>query len=301
MLFRSRYPDTDSTALMTSIAAAYGLKKENVVCGVGSDELIDCISSSTLEPGEKVLMPDPSFSMYAQFTQLNDGELIRVPLTEEFGYDVAALERVIMRMQPKVILLCNPNNPTGSILQRAEIERLLKCAKGLVVVDEAYGEFTQQAISAIPLINDYSNLIVLKTFSKAYALAGTRVGYALAGKGLIDLINTVKPPYNLNMLSQVAATWAMAHREHFLEQAQKMQKNREALVTGLQALGLAPYPSEANFVWLKLPEGTFEALKVQQIYIRQMKAFGEVYHRISVGTTKEQEILLDALSELVRQ
>lgn len=294
-----RYPDTDSIKLKTAIAKAYGVKVENVVCGVGSDEILDCILSSTIEPDDKVLIPTPSFSMYGQFTLLNSGKGIEVPLKEDFSYDVEALERTILQEQPKVIFLCNPNNPTGCLLKRAEIERLLKVAEGLVVVDEAYEDFASQSISVTPLIDTYENLMVLRTFSKAYALAGARVGYGLASEPVIRLIETVMVPYNLSVFSQLAATWCMEHREIFLENAKKIVGQRELLMQGLQLLGCKTYPSEANFIWCELKEGTFEALCAQQIYIRRLTVREKPYYRITIGTPAENRRLLEALGAIL--
>ena len=199
-LLVNRYPDTDSLELIRALAKVYDVKPSNIVCGVGSDELIDCVLGSTLEADDKVLMPYPSFSMYSQFTQLDSGQIIKVPLSLDFTYDVEAIKEVVQREQPKVIFLCNSNNPTGCILTREEIRSILEVANGLVVVDEAYEEFSSQEISMIPDINAYDNLMILKTFSKAYALAGARLGYGIASEAVIDLINTVRPPYNLSLI-----------------------------------------------------------------------------------------------------
>lgn len=297
-LLVNRYPDTDSLELIRALAKTYDVKPANIVCGVGSDELIDCVLGSTLEEGDKVLMPYPSFSMYSQFTQLNSGQIIKVPLNLDFTYDVEAIKEVIQREQPKVIFLCNPNNPTGCILTRSEIRSILELANGLVVVDEAYEEFSSQEISMIPDINAYDNLMILKTFSKAYALAGARLGYGIASEEVIDLINTVRPPYNINIFSQAIGTWAIEHRHDFLENARRIVENRKSLEQGLKELGLNPYPSEANFVWLTLPEGVFKALQEKQIYIRQMKVDDSTYYRINAGTPEENNKLLEAISAM---
>lgn len=297
-LLVNRYPDTDNTKLIEAIAKTYGVGTRNVICGVGSDELIDCILSSTIEADDKVLIPYPSFSMYGQFTLLNSGRGIEVPLKEDFSYDVDALEKVILKEQPKVVFLCNPNNPTGCILRRNEIERLLQAAKGLVVVDEAYEDFASEDISSINLIHKYQNLIVLRTFSKAYALAGARVGYGIACEEVIDLIGTVIVPYNLSVFSQLAATWCIEHRPIFLENAKKIMSERGTLDAGLQALGYKTYPSEANFIWCELEESVFEALKEQAIYIRKMTVRGKVYFRVTIGTPEENKALLAALKAL---
>ena len=297
-LLVNRYPDTDSSKLMQAIATAYHVNPQNVVCGVGSDELIDCILASILNEDDKVLIPYPSFSMYAQFTLLNCGMGIKVPLKEDFTYDVDAMKAVIEKDQPKIVFICNPNNPTGCVMAQKDIEEILKLSKGLVIVDEAYEDFASEDISVIPLINKYDNLIILRTFSKAYALAGARVGYAIACEELVDLINAVKVPYNLNMFSQMVATWAIEHKDIFKANAKKIMSQRDTMDAGLKALGLKTYPSEANFIWTELPEGYFEALKSQAIYIRQMAVKEKNYYRITIGTPEENAKLLQALKEL---
>lgn len=299
-LLVNRYPDTDSLELASALAKAYGVKQTNIVCGVGSDELIDCVLGSTLEAGEKVLMPYPSFSMYGQFTLLNSGQLIKVPLKADFTYDVAAIQEAIQKEQPKVVFLCNPNNPTGCIFTREEIQGILEVTRGLVVVDEAYAEFCEKDISMIAYVNDYPNLIVLKTFSKAYALAGARLGYGIGSEEVMSLIHTVRPPYNVNIFSQVIGTWAIEHRDLFLENAKRIVENRKYLEQGLKKLGLNPYPSEANFVWLTLPEGIFEALEERHIYIRKMKVDTSTYYRINAGTLEENDKLLEVLKEQLK-
>lgn len=294
-----RYPDTDSLKLGSAIAKHFNVETENVVCGVGSDELIDCILSSTIEDQDKVMMPYPSFSMYAQFSVLNSASLIKVPLNADFTYNIEAFIEAVQKEQPKVIFICNPNNPTGCVMVKEEIKRILEVAEGLVVVDEAYAEFDDCKESAIPFINEYSNLVVLKTFSKAYALAGARVGYGIACREVIDLINTVRVPYNLSIFSQEAALWAIKNVGQYTENIKKIIDERGVLEAGLKALGIKTYPSHANFIWCELPEGIFEALAAKQIYIRKMQVNDQDYYRITVGTPEENQILLKALSTIL--
>ena len=297
-LLVNRYPDTDSTSLMKAIAKAYDVEAKNVVCGVGSDEIIDCILASVLEEDDKVLIPYPSFSMYSQFTILNSGYGLKVPLKQDFSYDFEKIKETILMHQPKVVFICNPNNPTGCILSKNQIEEILEASQGLVIVDEAYEDFSSQEISVISLIKKYHHLVVLRTFSKAYALAGARVGYAIACEELIDLINTVKVPYNLNMFSQLVATWAIERGEIFKANAHQIIAERKTLEEGLKALGFKTYPSEANFIWTELPDRLFDSLVERKIYIRKIAVEDRNYYRITIGTPKENEILLSALKEM---
>ena len=167
---------------------------EQVVVGVGSDQLIDCILRATLEVGDKVLCPDPSFSMYGLTVKNNDGVCILLPLEEDFSYPVEKWLETVEKEQPKVLFICNPNNPTGGCMAVADVKKILEVAKGLVIVDEAYMEFSDK--SMVSAVKDYDNLLVLRTFSKAYGLAGARVGYGIGNKAIIDAICRIKPPYN---------------------------------------------------------------------------------------------------------
>ncbi|MDF2593691.1 MAG: hisC [Clostridia bacterium] len=294
----SRYPDTDSMDLVNAIAKAYEVAAENVVCGVGSDELIDCILRSTIEAGDYVLAPNPSFSMYPQFTVINSGKLIQVPLNKDFSYDVEGIIQAIKTYNPKVVFLCNPNNPTGSLLTFEEIKYITELSKGLVVVDEAYGEFCD--VTALPLIKTYNNIVILKTFSKAYALAGARVGYGIADKEVIDLINTVRVPYNLNIFSQEAATWAIQNRAVFEPIIKNIIDQRAFLYHELEKLGLTVYPSYTNFIWMEMPENIYLALEKACIYIRKMKYDNKPYYRITVGTSEENEALLEVITKYLK-
>lgn len=297
-LFINRYPDTDALKLIHAISECYKVSPKNITCGVGSDELIDCILLSMLEEDDKVLIPYPSFSMYSEYVFLNSGIAIKVPLNLEFGYDVERMKQVIQREQPKVIFICNPNNPTGCIMTREDIKSILEISQGVVVVDEAYEDFTNQPITMIPDINHYPNLIVLRTFSKAYALAGARVGYALANEALIKVINTVKSPYNLNVFSQCIATWAIQNKELFKANAKRIIEQRSYIEQGIQELGYKIYPSEANFIWTELPDAYYEQLIERKIYIRKIALDHKNYYRITVGTPEENEIFLNALREI---
>lgn len=294
----NRYPDTDSTKLIKAISKVYKVCEKNVVCGVGADEIIDYILASVIEEGDDVLIPYPSFSMYTQFTILNGGNIIKVPLKEDFSYDVESIKKKIIENKPKVVFICNPNNPTGCIMEKKDIEDIVKLSKGVVVVDEAYADFSNKDISVISLVNKYTNLIVVRTFSKAYALAGARVGYAITNEELIDVINTVRRPYNLNVFSQEIATWAIKNYQIFKENAKKIILQRDVLREELMSLGFKVYPSETNFLLVELPDIYFDLLKERKIYIRKISVNEKNYYRITIGTPKENKILIQALKEI---
>jgi histidinol-phosphate aminotransferase len=291
-----RYPDTDSTALLEKLASIYEVATQNVVCGVGSDQLIDCLLRAVLEEGDKVLCPDPSFSMYKLTTKINGGTYVPLPLEEDFSYSTEAYIEAIKTHQPKVTFICNPNNPTGSYLSQQHIRTIADLGIGIVVIDEAYGEFAKE--SAASLVKEYDNLVVLKTFSKAYALAGARIGYGIGSPAVIDAICRVKPPYNVNVFSQEAALLVLEHQALFDESIQKLCQNRESLYEGLKELGLGVYPSLANFLWVESELALDALLEKEEIYIRKLAYNGKPYYRITVGTEEENKTLLEKLRAL---
>ncbi len=294
----SLYPDTNSVALCEAIAKVYEVPTDWVVMGVGSDQLIDYLLRAVLNEGDKALAPGPSFSMYKQSTSINGGELIEVPLTEDFSYDVEAFIAAIQKEAPRILFICNPNNPTGCALTQEELERIIKSTSGLVIIDEAYGEFLGE--TAIPLVKKYDHLVVLKTFSKAYSLAGARVGYGVAQAELIDMINKIRPPFNLNVFAQEAALWVINHREAFKASIEAIVEERERLSEALRELGLKVYPSKANFLWIETPLALDDILAKEDIIIKKMGYHGKPYYRMSVGTMEENSFLLKVLEKEVR-
>lgn len=286
----NRYPDSDTTLLCQAIADAYHVPVGYIVCGVGSDQLIDCLLRSVLEQGDLVMAPTPSFSMYALTTQINGGTFIGIPLTEGFQYDFENLYKKVMAHQPRVTFICNPNNPTGCVLDLAYIEALLQVSEGIVVVDEAYIEFGGE--TACSLVKRYDNLLVLRTLSKAYGLAGARVGYGIGNPHIIEAILTIKPPYHLNQFSQEIATWVINHKEAYSSLIHKIKQERERLYDTLKALGYAVYPSQANFIWMRADGGLKEQLEQQGIFIKQFPIQEDMYYRISIGTETENNALL---------
>ena len=291
------YPDTESTRLRGALAKYYGLEAQNVLCGVGSDQIIDCLMRSTLEVGEAILVPTPSFSMYKLTAKINHGISIEVPLKEDFSYDVDQIEAVMLEQKPKLTILCNPNNPTGSVISLEDIERLAKNEVGLLVVDEAYQEFGGE--SAVKLLSKYPRLIVLRTFSKAFALAGSRVGYALGHKEVIEMINKVKPPYNLNCFSLEMATWVIEHEDLFRPMINQIIASREDFMQYLTKASYTVYPSATNFIWAKGPYALDTLLKDEQIYIKRFMYKDELYYRISIGTKSEMEQVKKRLEQIM--
>ncbi|MBC7958240.1 MAG: histidinol-phosphate transaminase [Vallitaleaceae bacterium] len=294
----TRYPDSDNLKLRQKIAEVFNVSDTQVTCGVGSDQLIECIIKAFIEPGECVLVPNPSFSMYELYTTLSHGKAISYELREDFSYDIGSIIRMYEANHPKIVFICTPNNPTGSIFLKSEIKKLLEIVKCPVVIDEAYGEFFQD--SMISDLMEYPQIIILKTFSKAYGLAGLRVGYAIASQEMIECVNICKPPYNLSSFSSEMARSVLEHVDYYLQLVQEMINNRELLMQKLEDIGCFEriYPSSSNFILVKTKaQDLVEFLETHKILVRGYGFTGRLSHciRISVGTEAENKQLIDTL------
>lgn len=284
----NRYPDTDCKKLAKAVAKKYNVKEENVICTVGSDELIDLLVRSTAEE-KKVLAVEPTFSMYKIFSFMSDGDYEAVPLNDDFTYNVDRIIKKINEINPIITFICNPNNPSGSAMKKEDIIKILNVSKGIVVVDEAYEDFAN--VSVIDLVSKYDNLCVLRTFSKAYALAGIRCGYAITDPEIVRMINTVKPPYTLNSFSLEVGAYALDNSYLYKELVDEVIASREYLYKELKAMNIEVYPSKANFLYLYLTEEQKNKLEANKIFIRYFKK----YSRVTVGSKEENEAFLNAL------
>lgn len=295
----SVYPDSNCTDLRQAIANYYELQASQVVCGVGSDQLIDCMVRGILMPGEAVVYPDPSFSMYQSVITLNHGTGVPVPLNEDFTYNIDAMIQACNDHDAKILILCTPNNPTGNSLPLEDIRTIAAAVKCPIMLDEAYGEFNDE--SAISLIDEFDNIVVLRTFSKAYGLAGLRIGYGVGSPKALYPIEISKPPYNVNTFTQMVAQTVIENPDSYKIHVEDMKKERQILKEALQDMGFKVYPSDANF--LLLESDTIELdeyLKTKNIYIRAMEIRGEKMYRISVGTKEENKLVLDHIREAIK-
>jgi histidinol-phosphate aminotransferase len=295
-----RYPDFDPRELTEALARFAGWRPDGVLAGNGSNELIEALLLVTVGPGTRVVIPEPTFTLYALLTRILGGEVVGVPLADELQYDVGALVEARKRSEAAVTIVCSPNNPTGTSLSRAALERLCRVGDGLVVVDEAYHEFSGE--TAVPLLEDHPNLVVFRTFSKALALAGLRVGYLLASPDLVREVNKARLPYNLNFFTQAAALAALDEHELLDQRVRRLVEERERLLESLASVpGVRAWPSQANFFLLELlttsPKAVFEALYRRGVLVRDVSGYPMLPRclRISVGTPEENDTFLHAL------
>ncbi len=299
----NRYPDPQQTALKKLISGQKKVPMDQILLGNGSDEVLDLIFRAFCEPNQdRILTFPPTYGMYDVLANLNAIKNIQVPLTSDFDLDV---DRILKQVQPetKLLCICSPNNPSGNVVDRKAVERLLKAFNGLVIIDEAYVDFSNK-VSWTAYLNMYPNLIVTQTLSKAYGLAGIRLGICYASKDIIAVLNNIKPPYNINTLTQNAAILALQNREVVTEQIAMILKERAHLATAFESYSFIEkiYPSDANFILIKVDDAhkRYTELIKNGIVVRNRSAqFGcENGLRITVGTPSENAQLLTLLNTL---
>ncbi len=297
-----RYPEFDPKELLSALAAHAGWRADGILAGNGSNEMIEALLLVTVGPGVKVVIPQPTFTLYALMTAVLGGEAVRVDLGPDLEYDVDALVTVRRNAGAALTIVCTPNNPTGGLLALDAVERLCSESDGLVVIDEAYHEFA--GITAVPLLARHPNLIVLRTFSKAMAMAGLRLGYLLASPALATEINKARLPYNVNFFTQTAALAALAEPEALRANVARLVRLRDETFARLGELrGLRVYPSRANFLLIELeqaaPKAVFETLLARGILVRDVTSYPRLARclRVSVGSEAENEALLAGLKE----
>jgi histidinol-phosphate aminotransferase len=300
----SRYPDFVPASLHEKLAAFAGWRADGVVAGNGSNELIQATLMVTVGEGRRVLISEPTFALYRQVATVLGGEVLSVPLNDSLSFDVEALREAIARERPDVIILCSPNNPTGCRIEEDGLETLLKTTDGVVVIDEAYFEFSGRTVA--PLLERHENLAVFRTFSKAMGLAALRVGYLLASPELAREVSKAVLPYNLNAFSQTAAEVSVEMYETELRpRVERIVEERERLFDGLRNIeGLAPVPSSANFMVVRStiePRRVYdELLERHGVLIRDVSGYPMLkdFFRVSVGTPDENDRLLAGLRQI---
>lgn len=299
----SRYPDFVPDAMRQCLADFAGWRKDGVLVGNGSNELLQAALMVLVDGATKVAIPSPTFTVYALIATVLGAEVIRIPLHDDMSFDVDALIACSEGAGAGVLVVNTPNNPTGSVLKRDALERILREFSGHVLLDEAYFEFW--GYTGLDLLQRYPRLIITRTFSKAMGMASLRVGYLLAHEDLVEQISKAKLPYNINQFSLTAAEVAVEHADRFRGVIEEVLKERKRLGEELGRIdGIKVYPSEANFFLVEVPlepGAVFEALYRQGILIRDVSSYPMLSKclRISVGTREENDRLLSALRSAV--
>ena len=298
----NRYPDPLQWKLKERIAEIKGVPVPHIFLGNGSDEVIDILYRAFCNPGvDNVIICPPTYGMYEVSAHINDVSLKKVPLTSSFQLDKPALEDAVDE-HTKLIFICSPNNPTGNAINRTDIEVLLNNFRGIVAIDEAYINYSRHK-SFIQELTEYPNLVVMQTLSKAWGLAALRVGMAFSSTVIIDVMNKIKPPYNINEASQQLALQALAGVEQVNAWIRETVQERERMTLELGALSLVTwvYPSDANFLLVRTtdPRGIYEYLVEKGIIVRDRSKVElcEGCLRMTIGTPEENRQLVQAIAD----
>ncbi len=305
-----RYPDPSYAALREALAARYGVPKQRIALGNGSCDILLAAGEVLLEPGAEVVYGWPAFSVYPHLEAASGARGIQVPLDADDRHDLEAMAAEVT-VATRLVLICNPNNPTSTSLGLDEVERFLRRVPRhvCVILDEAYAEYALvlgDTYASVELLKRWPNLVILRTFSKVYGLAGLRVGYGLCGsEDLRAAVDQVRQPFYLNMVAQAAAVTALRHQDEVERRVVRTVAARTELSEGLRQLGLWVAESDANFIWTRLPEDAVEAdvvagLAARGVLVRAGGSLGrEGALRVTVGSDAENARFLAAMSELV--
>lgn len=298
----NRYPDPWQKQLKEKISELKNVPVKQIFIGNGSDEAIDLLIRIFCEPGkENIVITPPTYGMYQVSAAINNIELLRAPLNDDFSLDTAKVLNTI-NTKTKLIFLCSPNNPTGNLMDRNAVEKILNSFEGIVIIDEAYIDFTSTP-SWLERLNEFDNLVVMQTLSKAYGMAGLRVGLAFASEDILDLLNKVKPPYNISGINQKAALQALSNDQYVKNQLKEIIEERERITELFDIFSFVEktYISEANFILASVTDADelFLFLKEEGIIVRNrsnvIKCEGCL--RITVGTPEENDLLINKLKK----
>jgi len=298
----NRYPDPYQSELKNKLATQRNLDEKMIFVGNGSDEVIDLLYRIFCEPKrDKALTFTPTYGMYDVSAGINDVELLKVPLTDDFDIDIETTKALLGAEQIKLTFICSPNNPTGNVFCQQKIETILQTSTGIVVIDEAYIDFSSTK-SLVGLIDRYPNLVVLQTMSKARGLAAARVGFAFAARPIIELLNKVKPPYNVSLLNQQAALAALNNETDYCRNLQEILAEKETLYNFLEGLSSVQevFPSAANFLLVRFNDADliYQRLIERKIIVRNRNTLIRNCIRITVGSSTENQLLMNELKQL---
>lgn len=293
-----RYPENHADTLKKAIATVHNIQPSQLLTGNGSSEILEWVIKSVIGKNETILTVDPTFVMYKFYATIHECDYQSIPLNEDFSFPEDAFLNAIEKTHPKLIILCSPNNPTGGLIAPDVIRTIIKKAPGLVILDEAYIEFAQAQPTMIHDVESYPNLLVTRTFSKAYGLASIRLGYAVGSHTLITQLTLTKTPYNVNALSQSIGQKVIHQHAQVTDYVTQVIQRRDALKKDLERYGYHVFESAANFVFMKEPfDGFTAAVKDKGILIRPFP-LNENYVRISIGSQSDIDAFKKALKEI---
>jgi histidinol-phosphate aminotransferase len=298
----NRYPDPHQRELKRVISGMKGIDEERIFLGNGSDEIIDLCFRIFCNPGvDKVLTFTPTYGMYEVSALINDVEVVKIPLNDEFQIDLVKAEKLFSDPKLKLIFICSPNNPTSNSMNYQDVEYLIKKFNGIIVIDEAYIDFSGKP-SFLNLIEKYPNLIVMQTFSKAFGLAAVRVGMAFSNPSVIGYFSKMKPPYNISTINQKAVLKKLGLIEKYKSEVSVIRKERKRLSELLSKIKIVEkvYPSDANFLLLKVKDANtiYNTLVNRKIIVRNRSSVINNCLRVTIGKKTENDRLINALKNI---
>ena len=297
-----RYPDRAATALREAIAEQHGVRADQVFCGNGSNEVLEAVFLAYGGPGRTAAVFEPTYALHSHIARITGTGVLEGKRNPDFTLDWGEVERVLQD-GPTITFLCSPNNPTGRSESRATVEKVLAAAPGLVVVDEAYGQFAPW--SALEMIDDERGLVVVRTFSKTWSMAAFRLGYLVGPASLVDALHKVALPYHLDAVKQAAGRLALKYRTEMEARVASLVEERGKVAAALSDLPVESWPSEANFILFR-PTGidgreVWQALLDRSILIRDCTSWPNLDGclRVTIGTPAENEAFVTALTEVL--
>lgn len=306
-----RYPDKEYKELKIGIADKIGVSGENIILGNGTDEIIDLVFKYKINSSSKVLLFKPSFSLYKILVNIYSARPVEIPLGNNFEYNIEEVINNLKKHNIDLLILCNPNNPTGTYINNNNLNRIIESLdeKTLLLIDEAYLHYTTasdfpDAVELFRKFENKKNLIITRTFSKIYSLAGLRIGYGIANKELIEILDRIRLPFNINTLANIAACVSLQNDKFIRICKTRNYQNKIFLYEQLRKMNLKYIKSEANFVLIKLPQkanNIYQRLLEQGIIVRPIIDEGmENYIRVTIGTRKEIKKFLSALQKILK-
>lgn len=298
----NRYPDPYQKELKAAISEYKKVSEGKIFLGNGSDEIIDLCMRIFCNPGvDKILIFPPTYGMYEVSAGVNDISVVKVPLNSDFQIDIKNVKPFLSDKNIKIIFICSPNNPTGNSMDREDVETILKSFNGIVLIDEAYTDFSEKK-SFINLIGKYPNLIIMQTFSKAFGMAAARVGMAFSGNEITDLLNKVKPPYNISTINQKAVLNRLKKAADLKDIISKIKREKARVAAALLKLKSTErvFPSDANFLLVKVKDANYiyNTLVKKHIIIRNRTSVVHNCLRITIGKRSENDLLIKTLKSI---
>ena len=292
------YPDDSYIDLKKAICNYVGCKTSNICVGNGSSELLDLCIKTFVDREELILSLDPSFAMYSIYAKIFDTKYIGATSDDDFVINTDKVIDLIKEKDPKVTIICNPNNPTGSMIKKDDVIRIIKSTDNIVIVDEAYMEFGDESV--VEEIENYKNLIVVKTLSKAFSMAGIRTGYLIACEELVNTVEKVRPPYNLNSISAFLATKALEEKDKMIAYVKGIKKEREKVYKSLLDMNIKVFPSGANFLFFHSNIKNLEDKLIREdVLIRKFGGKLDNHYRVTIGTVDENNEFIKAMKKFV--